>query len=172
MTSIMSTPSGGSVARATAGEPAEGDLPGPTQELLKVFAEVALAPPRTREERIEQQVRLFTTLAGSLAPLDLDLLRAQMTLAHDRAPNPEAANNHGLALQDETDRRPELRKLDIPALVIHGTEDPILPYQHGVATAEAIPGAELLTIEKMGHDLPEATWPTICDAILRISERG
>ena len=57
-------------------------------------------------------------------------------------------------------------EIQAPTLVIHGTEDPILPYEHGVATAKAIPGAELLTIEGMGHDLPEPAAERILEAIL------
>ena len=52
------------------------------------------------------------------------------------------------------------------ALVIHGTEDPILPYEHGVATAKAIPSCKFVTIERMGHDMPEVAWPRIIGAIL------
>ena len=65
------------------------------------------------------------------------------------------------------DRREALSRISVPTLVIHGTEDQILPYEHGVATAKLIPGAELLTIEGMGHDFPEPAAERIVGAILR-----
>ena len=60
----------------------------------------------------------------------------------------------------------------VPALVIHGTDDPILPYEHGVATAKAIPGCKLVTIEKMGHDMPQVAWPRISGAIVEHTGAG
>ena len=92
---------------------------------------------------------------SDLAPYDEKAARELFEREHDRARNYDAMNNHTLAIAQSGDRREALRSLKIPTLVIHGTEDPILPYEHGVATADAIPGAELLTIEGMGHDMPE-----------------
>jgi pimeloyl-ACP methyl ester carboxylesterase len=53
----------------------------------------------------------------------------------------------------------------VPTLVIHGDADPLVHHSGGVATAEAVPGAELLTIEGMGHDLPVEKWDEIVDAV-------
>ena len=55
----------------------------------------------------------------------------------------------------------------MPTLVLHGTADPILPYEHGVALAKEIPGAELITMEGVGHELPVEEWDTVVPAILR-----
>jgi pimeloyl-ACP methyl ester carboxylesterase len=60
----------------------------------------------------------------------------------------------------------------VPTLVIHGIEDPIVPVDAGRDTAAAIPGAELLEIEGMGHDLPRALWPMLVDAIAKHTARG
>jgi pimeloyl-ACP methyl ester carboxylesterase len=65
------------------------------------------------------------------------------------------------------DRLVALREVRVPTLVIHGTGDPVIPLSEGVATTDAIPGAKLLTIEKLGHELPAAVWPEITEAILR-----
>ncbi len=56
-----------------------------------------------------------------------------------------------------------------PTLVVHGTEDPILSYSHGAATADAIPGARLLTLEDVGHDLPRRVNDRVIGAILEHS---
>ena len=165
--SIMSTPAGGEVAATIAGEITEGALPGPTPEVIEVTQKTLVNPPTTREERIEQRVQMFRVLAGSLGSYDEAARRAVFELEYSRARDYESMGNHALAIGGSPDRRPALAKLSLPVLVIHGTEDPILPYEHGVATAKAIPGGELLTIEKMGHDLPEVAVPQIIGAILR-----
>ena len=165
-TSIMSSPGGGAVAQAIQGGEAEAALPAPTQEVIEAAMASQLNPPTSREARIEQRLHLFRILSGSLAPYDEAEHRALFEHEHDRARNWDAQNNHGLAVAASSDRRAALSSVKAPALVIHGTEDPILPYEHGVATANAIPGCKLLTIEKMGHDMPEVAWPQIIGAIV------
>ena len=75
--------------------------------------------------------------------------------------------NHALVKETSTDRM--VGELDMPVLVIHGTEDPLLPYEHGVALAEAIPGARLITLEETGHELPRRTWDVVVPAILELT---
>ena len=58
-----------------------------------------------------------------------------------------------------------LRSLDVPTLVIHGADDPLIDASGGRATAAAVPGAELMIIEGMGHDLPRGLWPQLVGAI-------
>ena len=110
---------------------------------------------------------MFRVLTGSISPFDEQAMLELFTREYDRARDWDAQNNHGLAVQASQDRREALAKVTTPTLVIHGTEDPILPYEHGVATAKAIPGAELLTIEGMGHDFPEVAAERIIGAILK-----
>jgi pimeloyl-ACP methyl ester carboxylesterase len=71
-----------------------------------------------------------------------------------------------------TDRTEGLRTLRIPAVVIHGDSDPLVHPLRGRATAEAIPGATLVMVPGMGHDLPEGAWPTIADAIVANATRA
>ena len=59
-----------------------------------------------------------------------------------------------LARTTPSDRRPLLKSVDVPTLVVHGTEDPIFPLPHGAALADAIPGAELMTLDGAGHEMP------------------
>jgi pimeloyl-ACP methyl ester carboxylesterase len=63
------------------------------------------------------------------------------------------------------DRRPLLSSIKIPALVIHGADDPLIPVEGGKDTARVIPGASLLIINGMGHDMPKGVWAEIVDAI-------
>jgi pimeloyl-ACP methyl ester carboxylesterase len=62
-------------------------------------------------------------------------------------------------------REEALRQLKVPALVIHGDADPLIPPSAGRRTAALIPGAELVMVEKMGHDLPMPLWPMLTDTI-------
>jgi pimeloyl-ACP methyl ester carboxylesterase len=62
-------------------------------------------------------------------------------------------------------RKPSLMELDLPALVIHGEADPLVPLAGGHDTHEALRGSRLMVVEGMGHDLPEPVWPEVVDAI-------
>ena len=70
-----------------------------------------------------------------------------------------------MAILASEDRRPCLRRLDVPALVVHGTADPLVRHRGGVQTAQALRNGTLMSIEGMGHDLPPEVWPRLCDAI-------
>lgn len=76
------------------------------------------------------------------------------------------------AVLAERDRTPGLRRLTIPATVVHGTRDRVVLPSGGRATAAAIPGAELLEVDRMGHDLARWTWPVLLDAVERTASRA
>ena len=153
VTMIMSSPlsGGGDVPELSA-----DDLPGPREEFMAELL-ANTVPAETRDGRIEQRIKLFEMLTGSAEPYDSAVQREIATLEVDRARDFPAMNNHPLAIARSTpaDRRPQLRSVNVRALVVHGTEDPLLLYEHGVALAETIPGAELLTLEGAGHELPQ-----------------
>jgi pimeloyl-ACP methyl ester carboxylesterase len=65
--------------------------------------------------------------------------------------------------------RQRLGELDVPTLVVHGTEDPVFAVAHGEALAREIPGAELLTLEGSGHELARRDWDAVVPAILRLT---
>ncbi|MBL7174711.1 MAG: alpha/beta hydrolase [Desulfobacteraceae bacterium] len=69
-------------------------------------------------------------------------------------------------------RKPHLASVTAPTLVIHGVEDPLVPVEHGKDTAEAIPGAEILLIDGMGHGLPKEAWSQIVDAIAKHTSKA
>jgi len=77
-----------------------------------------------------------------------------------------------MAILAAPSRREALRGVRVPTLVIHGADDPLVPLACGVDTADAIPGAERLLIEGMGHDLPREAWPRIVDAIAALTARA
>jgi pimeloyl-ACP methyl ester carboxylesterase len=163
-TIVMSSPLAGSALMSNE------LLPGPAPEWMAKFAAGQNMPLDTPEQKIEMRVAMFTLLAGRIPP-DTTALRAVATREVARATNFAAQANHGLAITASApnDRRPMLRTSTIPTLVIHGTDDPILPYAHGKALADAIPRARLSTIDGMGHDLPQSQWPDVAQAIVDLT---
>jgi len=86
--------------------------------------------------------------------------------AYDRCYCPEGTGRQLLAIMNQVNRKKALAFVTVPTLVIHGTDDPVVPVEAGIDTAEAIPGAHLMLIEGMGHDLPHGgAWPRIVEAI-------
>jgi len=160
ITSIMSTPLG----RGCLGV-GESDLPGPDRKLLDLMARHT-EPPACGEERIERAVELRRALAGTMAPFDAGEMRRLERRILARARNIDAADNHVRALALSPDRTDDLARITAPTLVIHGTVDPTVPYAHGEATARAIPGAKLLPITGLGHELPAPAIPVLAEAIL------
>lgn len=145
-----------------------GDLPPPTTEFLEQLQDFVGEVPEDRDAFIDWTLRKYEAISGSLEVFDKKAKAKLAELEFARARNLQAMNNHALAVNiSPVSGRALLGGLDVPTLVVHGTEDPLLPYAHGRAIAETIPGAKLLTIEKMGHDLPRPAWSQIIKAILQ-----
>ena len=92
-----------------------------------------------------------------------------------RGMSPTGSLRQALAILASPSRTESLRALSVPTLVVHGDADPLLPVEHGYATAAAIRDAEILVFEGMGHDLPQVLIPQIADAIVaqaRVYEAG
>lgn len=77
-----------------------------------------------------------------------------------------------MAILAQSNRKPGLSSVSAPTLVIHGADDPLAPVEGGKDTAEAVPGAEILIIDGMGHDLPHGgAWPQIVEAIVKHTDK-
>lgn len=153
-TLIMSSPISGGGGEIP--ELGAEDLPSPDPEWM-AMAMANMSDPENREARIEQRVKMFEILAGSAEPFNDVRQRDIATREVDRLTNFAAMNNHAvaIAMSQPSDRRELLAKVELPVLVVHGTEDPILPYPHGVSLADSIPGAELMTLDRAGHEMPD-----------------
>ena len=99
-------------------------------------------------------------------------LRSRAEATYDRGIHPDGTARQLVAILASGDRTQALGAVDVPTVVIHGTEDVLVDVSGGKATAEAIPGAELVLIEGMGHDLPPQLWPRLVDLIAANAERG
>jgi pimeloyl-ACP methyl ester carboxylesterase len=155
LTSIMSTPS------VAIGEP--------TDEAKAVL----LTPPtNSREDAAERAVAVMRVIGSPAYPFDEVEVAESARRAYDRDPDPRGALRQLAAIIASGDRTEALRALRMPALVIHGEADPLVGVAGGRATAEAIPGARLLTIPGMGHDLPRALWPRLVEAVASLARRA
>jgi pimeloyl-ACP methyl ester carboxylesterase len=130
-----------------------------------------LAPtPENRAAAIEQNVATSRVISGDL--FDERLSRALQTESYDRCYHPAGFAFQIAAIAASGDRTEALGRLDVPTLVIHGRQDSLISLSGGEATAAAIPGAELLVLGRMGHDMPSLYWPQMADAIFNIAARA
>ncbi len=125
--------------------------------------------PKDRDGAIEYMVDFLKLIYGSGLPFDEKFHKRIAAKAFDRSFYPEGTGRQYLAIMAQKDRTDELRKLNVPSLVIHGDEDPLVPLAGGKATSEAIPGAEIMVVQGMGHVIPNlnAYWGDIKDAMIR-----
>jgi pimeloyl-ACP methyl ester carboxylesterase len=121
--------------------------------------------PRDLEAVTAHLMELFGVIGSPGFATDPTLLRGMCERVVRRGYCPAGTARQLLAILAAGDRRPELARIRAPTLVIHGAQDPLLPIAAGRDTARSIPGARLLEIEGMGHDLPPSLTPRIVDAI-------
>ena len=146
---------------STTGNP---DLPPPQPAGMEALM---TPPPIERQAFIEYNIKTMQAIAGSGFPFDEQFIRNISARSYDRAFYPQGISRQMMAVMAQENRKPALASIRVPTLVIHGTADPLVPPEHGQDTANAIPGAQLMLIEGMGHDLPsvKGPWPQIIDAI-------
>jgi pimeloyl-ACP methyl ester carboxylesterase len=156
LTSIMSTTGGPDVVQAD---------PEITAALLR-------PPGTTREERIETSLEMRQLINGKGLPFDEAENRRRAAAAVDRCYHPDGFARQLAAILVAPDRSPALSQLTIPALVIHGEDDPLVPPENGRRTAKALADARLMMIPAMGHNVPEREWPAVIDAIVEVTGRA
>jgi pimeloyl-ACP methyl ester carboxylesterase len=122
-------------------------------------------PPRDREGYVRHTVDVFKKIGSQGFPIDEDELRRTAERSFDRGLNPAGSTRQLAAIIASGDRTPLLRTITAPTVVIHGRKDRLVPASGGRATAKAIPGARLVIIDGMGHDLPRGAWPRLLDSI-------
>ena len=155
MTSIMST----------TGNP---ELPPAKPEAMQALTGRAATD---RDGAIDDAVGIGRILAGGGFEFDEDGTRVRAAADYDRAFHPQGTARQMAAITSHGSRVDALKKVATPALVIHGTTDPLVPVEGGKDTAACIPGAELVLIEGMGHETPRGAWPQIIEPICALTER-
>jgi pimeloyl-ACP methyl ester carboxylesterase len=148
LTSVMST----------TGDP---DVGAPSAEAIAALLE---PPPTTFEQLADRRVA-NAYIWGSVGLFDDDELRREAATSWARQNDPYGVARQLAAILASGSRSEALARLTAPTLVIHGTIDNLVAPSGGERTAEVVPGAELLMIDGMGHDLPRALWPQFVDAV-------
>jgi pimeloyl-ACP methyl ester carboxylesterase len=139
---------------------------------LRVWSVLTRRAPSDRDAYIGYFARVFRMIGSPAYRVDDERVRELAGATYDRCHHPAGTARQLAAVLASGSRTAALRELGVPTVVIHGEADPLLPVRGGRATANAIPGAELITIPGMGHDLPKELWPTFVDAIARNAERA
>ena len=143
-------------------------LPRPKPKALAVLAKKV---PTDRVGYVREYVATWRVLAADHFPFDAERTTRQGMAGYDRGINPPGAARQLLAIIASGNRKKALARVTVPTLVIHGTDDPLIPLEGGRDTARTIPGAQLLVIEGMGHSFPREVWPRIIDAIAQHASR-
>jgi pimeloyl-ACP methyl ester carboxylesterase len=138
----------------------------------KTFGLLLGKPPREREAAIERVVKTFRVIGSPGYPFEEERVRRIAGRSLDRGHSEAGIARQLHAITASGDRTPGLRKLNLPALVIHGKNDVLVNPSGGRATAKAIPDARLKMVEGMGHDLPRALWPTFVEEIAATAARA
>ena len=159
MTSIMST----------TGEPSTMN-PAPTAG--GVLTQPAPDPATDYDAYLAHGIKNGRIIGSPAYPWTDDQIRDRVIAEHARAFNPRGVARQMAAVRADGDRTEALKGLNLPVVVLHGADDPLLMKVGGEATAAAIPGAELRIIPGMGHDLPPGLYDTFTDAIVTAARRA
>ena len=129
--------------------------------------------PDDRDGFIEQAVANAKAISsGTAFPFDAEAVRRGAARGYDRAYHPKGTGRQFAAILAAGDRTAALGAVRVPTLVVHGEEDQIIGVSGGEATAAAIPGARLLRVPGLGHELPPGLWPTLVDALAGNADRA
>ena len=156
LTSIMSSTGNPSVGQATS----------------RALSALLSPPGATRAEAIDRTVSIVRVIGSPGFDLDEEDLRRRTGLAYDRSNDPIGVGRQLVAIAASGDRTAALRSLSVPALVMHGADDPLVDVSGGRATADAIPGAELVVYDGMGHHLSPGLWSEITRRIAALAQRA
>jgi pimeloyl-ACP methyl ester carboxylesterase len=147
-----------------------GDLPGVSEDYARFMA-AAEVDWSDRASVIDYVVADWRALSGGEREFDEERVRAIATREVERARDFATPQNHELIAGDGA-ARAGVDSLAAPTLVIHGSADPLFPLEHGVALAEAIPGARLLILDGAGHGIDPDDWDRVAGAILEHTKEG
>lgn len=150
---------------SSTGEPGVGEAD------FALFAELGPPPPE-REAFVEWQVRAMRITASPVFAFGEAEVAERAGVVHHRGYDALGIQRQGLAAVATGDRTARLRSLRVPALVVHGTADRVIDVSGGRATADAIPDAELVLVNGMGHNLPRELWPELAEHVVGLVQRA
>ena len=143
-------------------------LSGPTEKLLEAMKKSFVFNLKGRID--DGVVEIYRQLTGSRFPFNEQEFREKLKPVIAHGNNPFAL--HGAAVGASPDRTARLHEIKVPALIIHGTEDAILPLDHGIAVADGIADSKRMIMEGVGHEIPEELLPEIINEIVANIKRA
>ncbi|HEY3740619.1 MAG TPA: alpha/beta fold hydrolase, partial [Bryobacteraceae bacterium] len=158
LTLIASTPFG----------PEAVGLPPFDPKILEYHKNGATVDWNDREAVVNYMANGWALLSGSAHPVDMAMIHAIAEREVTRSRNLPSMFNHAL-LKGGTEVWGRLQSIKTPTLIMHGTEDPVLPFPHGEALARAIHGARFIPFEGMGHELHPNDWDRMLDEIVSLT---
>jgi pimeloyl-ACP methyl ester carboxylesterase len=142
------------------------------QPALAVYPALLGTAPSEREAFADHIAKLFDKIGSPGFDRDLDAVRDMARLSWDRDHDRSASGRQLAAIVSSPDRGKDLGRITAPTLVVHGKADKLVRPSGGKTTARKIPGARLMLIDGMGHDLPAGAWPRIVDGIVENARRA
>jgi pimeloyl-ACP methyl ester carboxylesterase len=135
-------------------------MPGIDPKVLEYHASAGNLDWSDAEAVAEYQVGAWRLLAGSKTEFDPELIREMARADLQRTPNPMTPFNHA-QLQNAGEWVDRLDEIQAPVLVIHGTDDIVLPFAHAERLVRLMPNSRLVPLEGTGHELPRGVWSEI-----------
>ncbi|GIO24791.1 alpha/beta fold hydrolase [Oceanobacillus sp. J11TS1] len=145
------------------------DLPHIDTKILEYHSAANTVNWDDQESAVKYMVKSWQLLNGSKHDFDEKRIYELARTDFNRANNLLSQFNHAL-LKGGDEYASQLKDIKVPILVIHGTEDRVLPYEHGKVLSKEIPNSKLLTLEGVGHEIHYQDWDTIIDAIFSHTE--
>lgn len=140
-------------------------LPGASAEISKFLFRPGKLPT-TREAAIERNIKVWSLIGTKESGSTPEEVRARMEAAFDRSHYPVGPKRQVAAIIATGDMRKYARKIKAPTLVIHGSDDPLVPLPGGKDIAKTVPNASLEIIDGMGHDLPKKYLPKLAELMI------
>jgi pimeloyl-ACP methyl ester carboxylesterase len=139
---------------------------------LRVWSVLTRRAPQEKDAYVEHFLRVFRMIGSKGFPFDEDRFREVAAASYERGHQPAGTGRQLAAIMASGDRTDRLQELRLSTTVIHGRGDLLVPFRGGRATARAIPGARLIAVPGMGHDMPREVWPQLVDAIADTAARA
>ena len=137
---------------------------------LKVARQMTKATSKNRTA-LDNSVETWRIIGSPAYPMSDELVRAQLLAEHKRSNYPAGYMRQIAAIRTAPGRAKLLQTIKVPALVIHGQQDLLVPVSGGIDTAKHIPQAELALFEGMGHTLPQALLKTFAELIVKNTKK-
>ncbi|WP_446745389.1 alpha/beta fold hydrolase [Silvibacterium acidisoli] len=147
-------------------------LPSAAPDVMELMMRQAPSPYEDEAGYLAHGLAFARRISSPAYEFDETAYRSLLLEEVRRRYDPQGFARQIAALAFTGDLRPQLAKITAPTLVIHGADDPLVLPACGVDTAASIPGAELMLIEGMGHDLPVALYERVIEAIAKTARRG